>query len=319
MQYDRVLQELADEGHGEWSQQLRQSHDAALDPSTNRDLNRWQQAYADLPDVNPDAIDLSCDAVTASGSPSDDDRQSLVTALMEFHPWRKGPFDLFGTRIDSEWRSNIKWDRVAPHIDLVGKSALDMGCGNGYYGWRMLAAGARRVIGLDPFLLYVMQHAAICKYVCDLPNYVLPGSDETIPNGLHAFDAAFSMGVLYHRTSPIDHLQSLAAALRPGGELILETLVIDGPEPNVLVPEGRYAKMRNVWFIPSPSMLQRWLRRTGFRDIRIIDVTRTTIDEQRGTDWMTFESLADFLDPADPNKTIEGYPAPTRAIVLAAK
>ena len=56
------------------------------------------------------------------------------------------------------------------------------------------------------------------------------------------------MGVLYHRRSPIDHLLELKGCLQTGGELVLETLVIDGGLGEVLVPENRYAKMRNVWF-----------------------------------------------------------------------
>jgi tRNA (mo5U34)-methyltransferase len=34
---------------------------------------------------------------------------------------------------------------------------------------------------------------------------------------------------------------------------------------------------------------------------------------------MTSESLAEFLDPNDPGKTIEGYPAPLRAVLVARK
>ena len=34
---------------------------------------------------------------------------------------------------------------------------------------------------------------------------------------------------------------------------------------------------------------------------------------------MTFDSLKDTLDPADPRFTIEGYNAPVRAIVIASK
>ncbi|MCB1873099.1 MAG: DUF1698 domain-containing protein, partial [Gammaproteobacteria bacterium] len=30
-----------------------------------------------------------------------------------------------------------------------------------------------------------------------------------------------------------------------------------------------------------------------------------------------FESLADYLNPSDPTRTVEGYPAPRRAILAA--
>jgi tRNA (mo5U34)-methyltransferase len=148
---------------------------------------------------------------------------------------------------------------------------------------------------------------------------VVPITDIELPVKIEAFDVVFSMGVLYHRTSPIDHLQTMCGTLRGGGQLVLETLVIDSGRAEVLVPENRYAKMRNVWFIPSPEMLIRWLRRTGYANISIVDISTTTTAEQRQTPWMKFESLADFLDPTDPKRTLEGYPSPTRAVVTAHK
>ena len=132
---------------------------------------------------------------------------------------------------------------------------LDVGCGNGYHCWRMLGAGARAVIGIDPTLLSVMQFQAIQRLTGNANIFVLPLGIEDMPYGLKAFDTVFSMGVLYHRRSPIDHLLELRDSLRPGGELVLETLVIDGKLGDTLVPQQRYAKMRNVWFIPSCETL----------------------------------------------------------------
>jgi tRNA (mo5U34)-methyltransferase len=54
-------------------------------------------------------------------------------------------------------------------------------------------------------------------------------------------------------------------------------------------------------------------------DVRIADVSVTSIEEQRRTEWMITESLEQFLDPADHSKTIEGYPAPMRAVLIATK
>jgi len=127
------------------------------------------------------------------------------------------------------------------------------------------------------------------------------------------------MGVLYHRRSPFDHLKELKGALRPGGELVLETLVVPGEAHRVLVPDDRYARMRNVWFLPSAPELVRWLVRAGFKNVRTVDINQTSIKEQRATPWMTYQSLQDFLDPSDLNRTVEGYPAPTRAILVANK
>ena len=124
------------------------------------------------------------------------------------------------------------------------------------------------------------------------------------------------MGVLYHRRAPLTHLRDLRAQLGPqGGELILETLIVDGESP--LVPEGRYARMRNVWSLPDRETLCAWIRDAGFEHPRVVDVTPTTIEEQRTTPWMTFHSLREALDPQDSTRTIEGYPAPLRATVVA--
>jgi tRNA (mo5U34)-methyltransferase len=181
----------------------------------------------------------------------------------------------------------------------------------------MLGTGARAVIGIDPTLINVMQFQVIKKLCGTVPIYLLPITLEAIPPKTRLFDSVFSMGVLYHRRSPIDHLFSLKETLRTGGELILETLIIEGKQGESLVPEGRYAKMRNVWFLPSCETLIGWMTRCGFHNIRVINVNQTSIEEQRSTEWMHFFSLEKFLDPVDKNLTCEGLPAPKRVIIIA--
>ncbi|WP_134627136.1 DUF1698 domain-containing protein, partial [Pseudomonas aeruginosa] len=98
-----------------------------------------------------------------------------------------------------------------------------------------------------------------------------------------------------------------------------ETLVVEGDASTVLVPEDRYAQMRNVWFLPSVAALELWLRRAGFADARCVDVSLTSVEEQRSTEWMRFQSLPEFLDPQDRSRTVEGLPAPMRATLVARK
>ncbi len=284
------------------------------------DLPKWEAALARLPDIKPDAVELDSATVRVAGDITTEDRETLETALRELHPWRKGPFDLFGVHIDTEWRSDWKWDRLLPALEpLAGRRVLDVGCGSGYHCWRMLGAGAEEVIGIDPTPLFVLQFLALQKYIQRDAAWVLPLGIEQVPPDLAAFDTVFSMGVLYHRRSPIEHLMELRGALRDGGQLVLETLVVEGDVNTCLVPSGRYARMGNVWFLPSTDLLLRWLGKLGFKRPALVDVNQTSIEEQRSTDWMQFHSLANFLDPDDPGKTIEGYPAPRRAIVTAKK
>jgi len=318
--YHTLYSQLEALGLAEWSQQLQDiiPQKLALDGSHGK-MSLWHDALNSLPDVAPTVVNIKERVEIGQASDlGDDDLQAFIEQLKAFHPWRKGPYKLLGVDIDTEWRSDWKWDRVLPHIQpLAGRKVLDIGGGNGYHGWRMLGEGAELVLGIDPTLVFVMQYHVMQRYIGESNHYVLPIGIEDLPEKLACFDTVFSMGVLYHRRSPIDHLYELRACLRSGGELVLETLIIDGDEGSVLTPEGRYAKMRNVWFFPTIATMELWLRRCGFKDVKCVDVSVTSVEEQRATEWMTFESLTDFLDPDDQTKTLEGHPAPKRATFVA--
>ena len=318
--YQAMYRFLADAGASCWADALPDQIDKVLSSSRHGDLERWRAVIEQIPTPSTSYKNPAIDRVTIGTVDDIDkrDRVDLERLLRTLHPWRKGPYRLFGIDIECEWRSDWKWQRLKDKITpLSNRLVLDVGCGNGYHCWRMFGDGARAVIGIDPTLLSVMQFQAIRRLYGNAPVYVLPLAIEQVPYGLNAFDTVFSMGVLYHRRSPIDHLLELRDCLRPGGELVLETLVIDGGNGEILVPENRYAKMRNVWFIPSCETLIAWMQRCAYKNIRLIGVTKTGIDEQRSTDWMKFHSLADFLNTENQNLTVEGLPAPKRAIIIA--
>ncbi len=318
--YQPLYQTLAELKAQAWIDVLPHQIKQAFDLNSNGNAAKWLATVEQLPKGIASTHDLNAGQVKIGDVTDLDEtaRTALVEQLKTFHPWRKGPYDIFGIHIDTEWRSDWKWDRLKQHISpLDNRLVLDVGCGNGYHSWRMLGAGARMAVGIDPLLLNVIQFQVIRKLYGEAPIYVLPIGLEQIPQATKAFDTVFSMGVLYHRRSPIDHLLELKDCLRPGGELVLETLVIDGKEGEALMPEGRYAKMRNVWFLPSCDTLVGWMRRCGFKNCRVVNVNVTSIKEQRTTEWMQFHSLKDFLDPDSPKMTCEGLPAPKRAIVLA--
>lgn len=301
----------------EWAQQLPQLVASKLNRE-HGDLPRWQKALAELPELTVAGYELSKE-FAISGMVTEQQSIQLEQGLRQLMPWRKGPWQVFDTFIDTEWHSDWKWNRVSPHLDLQNKRVLDVGCGNGYYQWRMLGAGAKYVLGIDPNLLFLYQFLAIKKYLPELPVWMLPFTLDDFPQQSESFEVVFSMGVLYHRRSPIDHLLELKDCLVKGGELVLETLIVEGDEQQVLVPQDRYAQMRNVWFLPSVAALKLWLKRAGYNNIRCVDISQTTTQEQRSTDWMTYQSLPEFLNPNDHNFTIEGLPAPKRAVLLATK
>jgi tRNA (mo5U34)-methyltransferase len=314
---DALQAQLAGTPLQEWAADLPGQLDAKL-AIGHGDLARWYGAVQALPSLTVSEVELA-QRFAFGGACDEATRAQLKSALQGLIPWRKGPFELFGVHVDSEWRSDWKWQRVAPYLDLADKRVLDVGCGNGYYMWRMLGAGADSVVGIDPNWLFLCQFLAMKRYLPEQPVWHLPLAFEELPGKLQGFDMVFSMGVLYHRRSPIDHLLDLKDTLVKGGELVLETLVVEGDAEQVLVPEDRYAQMRNVWFLPSVPALERWLRRAGFTEVRCVDVSTTSVEEQRATEWMRFQSLPEFLDPADHNRTVEGLPAPTRAVLIARK
>jgi len=284
-------------GVDHWTKALLRHIDTRLSATGHGDFERWQKIVNALSDA------------------PDSKRRELLLGLA---PWRKGPLNLGGVAIDTEWRSDWKWDRVKSAIEpLTGRNVLDVGCGNGYFALQMRKAGADYVVGIDPTILFVMQFLAINHFECIDRVFVVPARMHELPLPARRFDTTFSMGVLYHCRSPVDHLQELRQTLRPGGQLVLETLFLPGDEALSRTPTDRYARMRNVWMLPTVKELEIWLGRSGYRDINVVDQTLTTTDEQRSTEWMTFESIRESLDPDDPGRTIEGWPAPRRVVITA--
>jgi tRNA (mo5U34)-methyltransferase len=316
--FNKFYSAIANNKLAHWLDVLPNQLNSWYRDSLHGEFKDWVKNIELLPKVEPTDINIQTSVSVGSMDTMSAGLQKKTTHhLMQMKPWRKGPYHLHGIHVDTEWRSDFKWDRLLPHIsDLSNRYVLDVGCGSGYHLWRMQGAGAKFVVGIDPTQLFLAQFWAVQHFMQNPNVNLLPLGIDDLPE-LKTFDTVFSMGVLYHRKSPMDFLQQLKRQLAPGGELVLETLIIEGDENTVLVPQDRYAKMRNIWFIPSGKALTMWLEKVGFKNVRLVNIDQTTSDEQRKTDWIDTESLEDFLDPNDPSKTIEGYPAPLRAIFIA--
>lgn len=274
---------------------------------------------------------------------------ALALLAYKLKGWRKGPFTLASPscslRIDSEWQSYMKWDLLAPFVRANGARIADIGCNNGFY---MLAMSAKalqeageatpysskearaRIYGFDPSALFYCQFAFINHFV-NLPiTYELLGVQD-LPSFTkkEKFDVIFCLGVLYHRSDVFACLRSLAQSLDKGGVAFIDTLIFDINDvasaldssvsglPLVLSVRQSYAKMSNVYLLPSLSALEGWCERCGFECVEVLAIMPTTTQEQRKTRWIDSLSLENFLDPNDSSKTIEGYPAPKRAYIKA--
>ncbi len=312
-------QSLFDSSLSDVAQEILQLTRNQVNVFRHGDLARWMAGLDALPpldalsDVN---IQLDQSIVSACFSPPNGS-QILSDALQQLAPWRKGPYCIGDVEIETEWRSDWKWDRIQGSLSsLSGRTVLDVGCGNGYHCWRLKAAGAETVLGIDPSPLFLVQFMAMQRYVQDASVNLLPLKLEafTIED---SFDTVLSMGVMSHRRDPKTHLQQLKRCLKDGGELLLETLILPGDTDESLTVGGRYARMRNVWSLPTAKRVEAWLTEVGFRNVRCTDANTTSTDEQRTTPWMTFESLAEALDPDNPQLTIEGHPRPCRGVFVA--
>jgi len=305
---------------GDAGDQLADCARLARASTRHGDEPRWLDALKALPTAGICHTDLNQPVVTATPkiALNAQDQAVLLRCLQSFIPWRKGPFSICGCCIDTEWRSDWKWERLHPHLQApAGRRILDIGCGNGYHLFRLAGAGAKLVVGIDPSLLFLYQFNVLNYYLNVKAIAFLPLRSDQLPAELCSFDTVLSMGVLYHRRQPASHLRELLATLRHGGELALETLVVRGESTIALESGARYARMRNVWRIPTTTELVNWVTTAGFENVRVVSEESTTSAEQRTTPWMPYESLSHALDPLDSSRTIEGLPAPRRAILIA--
>jgi tRNA (mo5U34)-methyltransferase len=255
------------------------------------------------------------DVVKISG---DFDTKKIYETAKLLMPWRKGPFAIGDVYIDSEWKSNIKYNLLRPYFDLKNKCVADIGCNNGYYMFRMQEDEPKLLVGFDPSPLYKTQFDFINHFVKSDIVYELLGV-EHLEFYEQKFDTIFCLGVLYHRSDPVAMLKSLYKGLDKKGEVILDTFYIDGEDEMALCPESSYSKIPNIYFVPTIKALKNWCKRAGFSEFEVLETSKTDADEQRKTEWIEGQSLEDFLDPNDSSKTVEGYPAPQRVYVRLIK
>jgi len=288
---------------------------------TWKNVKPMMEALENIRSINTDGLKVELkDWLTIGDNESLDayDFKLLEENVKKLIPWRKGPFSLAGLDIDSEWQSNKKYNLLRPHFDLKDKIVADVGCNNGYYMFRMLEDAPKRLVGFDPAPHFNIQFNIVNHFVKSDIKFELLGV-EHLEHYEHKFDFIFMLGVLYHRSDPISSLKSLNRALNKGGEIIVDSFMIDGEHEMCLTPNDRYAMIPNIYFIPTVNCFKNWLNRAGFIDIELIEVTTTDSSEQRVTPWTFEQSLENFLDENDKDKTIEGYPAPKRAYLKARK
>ena len=189
-------------------------------------IENWTSLLSKIPSLENAKSDL-LSGVNIKGKCSGSDEETIENLLSELLPWRKGPFKINTTFIDSEWRSNLKWDRFLElDLDLKNKTILDVGSGNGYYAFRMLGLEAEAILCLEPNLTHFSQFLAINHFIKTNKIRMLPERLEALEMKETHFDVVFSMGLLYHQRDPSKHLNSLRNRMKEGGQLVIETIVL---------------------------------------------------------------------------------------------
>lgn len=283
---------------------------------------RYRNPFEALRKFQAKHVDCNNDWVQIgkAGELTEASQKEVESHLRAFIPWRKGPFSVYGTQVDSEWQSQRKWQRLVDYLpDMEGKIVADIGCSNGYYMFRMAPYRPEIVIGFEPSIQHYYCFKGLNSMAGQKNLHIDLLGVEHLTLFPECFDVLFLMGIIYHRSSPVECLRHIFTSLRPGGTLILESQALPGETEIALFPEKTYAKVPGTYFVPTASCLKNWLARAGFSEIDVFCQHPMSSIEQRRTDWMTFESYADFLDPLDSGKTIEGYPAPDRVFVRARK
>ena len=285
------------------------------------DSEKWFKVIKNLPIAHTDFLDVSNSQITI-GDPKEinsETKRLLEISMMQFNPWRKGPYNLFGLEIDSEWRSDKKWARIKDYLpNSTGMRIGDIGCSNGYYSYKLLNLNPELIVGMDKTALFIWQFIALKNYAKKIQNLILlPCSAEEFSKNKLDFELLLSMVVLYHASNPNDHINTLKDLLKKNGFLLIETLTsLD--KKDILIQKGKkYAGMKNVKKIFAKNNLINILYTSGFKNVECVNERMTDIEEQRTTKWMKGKSLKDFI--CKNGNTIEGYPPLCRSVFIAQK
>lgn len=213
----------------------------------------------------------------------------LAEVLSLFCPWRLGPWRICGHYIDSQWRGEMKWNRIIeryPHLlegDLKGKCVADVGAHNGYYMYRLSFSRAKWVVGFEPVAKHYCAYHIIQNLV-RVPNlYLEPFGYQGLKFYPRYFDVIFCMGVLYHHTDPVGILRMIHASLCTGGYLILDTQGISGDRSVAFMPRKFYKGRKGYWWLPTLSCLLNMIQRAGFQKNEVFYQGILTEKEQRSS------------------------------------
>ena len=293
----------------------------AIRPKDDLNSKNWINYYSlikSLPKESKSKLIDNDKIVEIKCNENQDTLKDIHNLVKELIPWRKGPFKINDELIDSEWQCWQKWKRIEPYLGEIKDFKIsDIGSGNGYFMYQLAKKNPELVIGIEKSELPYQQFCFINK-LAHVENLQMElASSDSLIHYKSFFNLCLCMGVLYHSRNPLEVLFNIKHSLAKGGKVLIETIIWPGDDDFCFFNPDRYSRMKNVFFIPTTTALVSWLKKTGFKEIEIHRVDKTTTNEQRKTKYSPFFSLEDQLKEGNHELTIEGYPAPSRVILTA--
>jgi 2-polyprenyl-3-methyl-5-hydroxy-6-metoxy-1,4-benzoquinol methylase len=181
-------------------------------------------------------------------------------------------FDLLREDINLWFDAALRLGGLSTDPDQADWSVLDVGCGEGQLGLEIARRYPHaRVLGIDADAAAIAAASAAAEANV---RFLLHDARQPIPDGAlpgRGFDVVVAWMVLLYLPDRRGALTNLAAALAPGGVLLLgnvpdQPMALDHPSAVAIAAAGRPA-MQQLGMIGLEHDLEALLRQVGFADI----------------------------------------------------
>jgi SAM-dependent methyltransferase len=153
---------------------------------------------------------------------------------------------------------------IAPWQSALGlRTALDIGCGVGYYS-AMLKELGLQVTAADARAENITEARSRFSGI----NFYVADAEDPSLAELGTFDLVLCFGLLYHLENPLRAFRNLRALT--GKVLLLESMAVENEQPFFLLldePEGEDQSLRSVSCYPSEGAIIKMAYRASFPNV----------------------------------------------------
>jgi len=115
--FSEAYDDISNSDLSPWMERLPGDIEATFSNYSHGELKQWHQLLSELVQITPSDLEINTNVSVGNENNLTAEQAHLLTEqLMKLHPWRKGPFHIHGLHIDTEWRSDWKWQRIKPHL-----------------------------------------------------------------------------------------------------------------------------------------------------------------------------------------------------------